>query len=508
MSSRARILPLLVVAAMLALTACAPDTDPDWEPEGWDVTGRVVTELPAPTAASMPTLTGERLRNDEVGVSARWATLPRHPEFNDAVESEVRAAIARQEETSGVAYQPVAQAVGAGLDERGCAPEATTQPASALLGEGLRERTVVVCEIVFAAGDVLGERLRIVQGRADEVTGDEVVTVYADTATGRIARSADLVGDAPALWNDIVEVLRREAGALGTGPIEAPSETDLAALHAALADAVFAGEELVLPLPAGFTAVELEGLAAWRPPGPDNPVGVALPRAVYEPLLTDSGRLIAAAHGSYTGPQASGPAPAPCDLVPCMAMTLDDGPGSLTPAILDALHARSSSATFYMLGENARRNPDLVRRVADEGHEIGNHTWNHPTLTKMTDDEILAEVRDTGALLRGLSGQPVATFRPPYGEVDDRVLDLVAMPAVLWSVDTRDWAGPGDAELIAATVQAPRAGSIVLMHDIQAATARAFPAILDGLRDRGFSLVTVDALFDGRVPAGIVRSAP
>jgi peptidoglycan/xylan/chitin deacetylase (PgdA/CDA1 family) len=88
------------------------------------------------------------------------------------------------------------------------------------------------------------------------------------------------------------------------------------------------------------------------------------------------------------------------------------------------------------------------------------------------------------------------------------VLGVAGMPAILWSVDTRDWAGPSDADLLAYSVSAPRIGTIMLMHDIQEGTSRIMPQLLDGLLDRGFSLVTLSKLFDGQIPGGIVRYAP
>ena len=319
-----------------------------------------------------------------------------------------------------------------------------------------------------------------------------------------------MIGQPDLLWTDVVSVARRAAGGLSLIPVAPPSDEQRAALGRALQDASFVGGDLVVPLPDGFTAPELEGLAGWRTPDPEHPVWVSLPRTSYEAALTDFGRVIADAQGPFAGPTTAGAAfdRTPCDLVPCMALTLDDGPSGLTDGILDALRDRHASATFFMLGRNAQNRPDKVRRLSAEGHQIGNHSWNHPDLTTLSDDRIAAELRSTGDLLRSLSGQSVSTFRPPYGALNDRVLGVAGMPAILWSVDTRDWAGPSDADLSAYSISAPRVGTIMLMHDIQAGTARVMPQVLDGLLDRGFSLVTVSHLFAGQIPGGIVRSAP
>jgi peptidoglycan/xylan/chitin deacetylase (PgdA/CDA1 family) len=161
-----------------------------------------------------------------------------------------------------------------------------------------------------------------------------------------------------------------------------------------------------------------------------------------------------------------------------------------------------------MLGQNAQSYPDTVRRVAAEGHEVGNHTWNHSYLTELTKAQIESQLGRTADLLRQLSGQPVGLFRPPGGFVDGNVVAIAGQPAILWSVDTRDWAHPADADLARYAVDAPNVSSIMLMHDIQAGSARVFDQVVQGLRDRGFSLVTVDALFGGAVPGGIVRHGP
>ncbi|WOQ70678.1 polysaccharide deacetylase family protein [Microbacterium limosum] len=500
-------------AAALVLTACAPEPDPQWQPQAWPESGRLVEALPAgstsPPAAGEAAAIGQRIRNDATGIDARWAALPGGHAVNEAIEEIVRRAIEAQSSLSGQAYRPQAQDPGAGFASRGCEAGASTRAAGAVLGAGDAPRTVVVCEIVHAAGTLWGQSVRIVTGVGGVVTSDTTTTLYADVASGDVVDGSEILGDAAGLWIDVVGMLRRQAGSLSTAPVTAPDEAQRALLRRAVADAVVADRELVLPLPSGFSARELEGLARWRVPDADHPVSVALPAEIYTPLLTPFGRRLLADAGPFVGAGSRGAGfeRVPCDLVPCMAMTLDDGPGGLTGGILDALRERGMAATFYMLGQNAARHPDLVRRVAAEGHQVGNHTWNHPRLPMLDDAGIGEQLADTAALLRQLSGQPVSTFRPPYGDVDQRVLRVAGQPAIMWSIDTRDWEGAEDATLAQYTVSAPRPGSIVLMHDIQAVTARVLPGILDGLLDRGFTLVTVEQLFGGAVPGGMVRSA-
>jgi peptidoglycan/xylan/chitin deacetylase (PgdA/CDA1 family) len=263
-------------------------------------------------------------------------------------------------------------------------------------------------------------------------------------------------------------------------------------------------------VPSALSARELDGLAAWRDRPLDDPPSVALDASTVSAALTPFAREIVQADGDFTGRPSpgAGAEPTPCDLVPCMALTLDDGPSDLTPQFLDVLRDEQSAATFFMLGQNAGSFPDTVRRVAAEGHQIGNHTWNHPYLTQLTPEQVADQLDRTAALLRELSGQPVATFRPPGGFIDDEVIAIAGEPAIMWSVDTRDWEKPSDDELMRYAIDRPAVSTIMLMHDIQAGSARVFPDVVAGLRDRGFALVTIDALFGGTVPAGIVRYGP
>jgi hypothetical protein len=137
----------------------------------------------------------------------------------------------------------------------------------------------------------------------------------------------------------------------------------------------------------------------------------------------------------------------PCDLVPCMAMTLDDGPSTLTPTFLDVLRDEQSAATFFMPRKNAERHPDTVARVAAEGHEIGNHTWDHAYLTDLTDARVQAELRRHACSPAAPVGAVDPVLPPPGGFVNEHVVALAGQSAILWSVDTRDWAGPAAADL-------------------------------------------------------------
>lgn len=151
---------------------------------------------------------------------------------------------------------------------------------------------------------------------------------------------------------------------------------------------------------------------------------------------------------------------------PVVALTFDDGPhpGS-TPQLLDLLARHDARATFFMLGEAAQQFPDLVRRAAEEGHAIGNHTWSHASLARLGRRERLEEIHACEATLGGVGHR---LFRPPYGEQTlGARLDLLRCryTVVAWNMDSGDWWNPNSASIQDYLLQRIRPGSIILMHD-------------------------------------------
>lgn len=180
-----------------------------------------------------------------------------------------------------------------------------------------------------------------------------------------------------------------------------------------------------------------------------------------------------------------------------IALTFDDGPDPIyTERILKTLDKYNAKATFFMLGNRVHSYPAIAKKVAEAGHEIGNHSWNHPSLTGVTDTELLSEVTGTSDIIKAATGKTATVFRPPYGAVDDRVRESTKLPVVLWNVDTLDWEHHDPELLLEHVTEATRAGSIILMHDIHKSTADGLDAVLENLQSQGYKFVTVSEMDD------------
>ena len=186
-----------------------------------------------------------------------------------------------------------------------------------------------------------------------------------------------------------------------------------------------------------------------------------------------------------------------------VALTFDDGPRADTTApLLDGLRARGASATFFLIGQQIPGNEDLLRRMASEGHQIGNHTYSHSILEASTDNAIVEEIQKTEVLLEEILGPGSYWLRPPYGMVDRDRTDLIQTPMIFWSLDPEDWKVL-DAGKVADTILANvQPGDIILLHDFYPTSVEAALQVIDALQPKGYAFVTVEDLFDsyGTVP--------
>lgn len=168
-----------------------------------------------------------------------------------------------------------------------------------------------------------------------------------------------------------------------------------------------------------------------------------------------------------------------------------------TGEILDILDRYQLTATFFLTGNWVRRSPDLAREIMMRGHEIGQHTFSHQRLPELNDNELAREFELMEKALRDELNVTTELFRPPYGEIDERVRDFAAArgyTTVLWSIDPHDWLNPGMEQLASYVLQKVHPGAIVLLHTSASQLPEALPAIIEGLRARGFAILPLSAL--------------
>ncbi|MBK3575360.1 polysaccharide deacetylase family protein [Streptomyces sp. MBT65] len=187
-----------------------------------------------------------------------------------------------------------------------------------------------------------------------------------------------------------------------------------------------------------------------------------------------------------------------CREAKCIALTFDAGPSENSARLLDILKEKQVPATFFLLGKrHIEKYPELVERMAAEGHEVASHTWDHKILTRITPAQIRDELERTDDAIARITGKRPTLMRPPQGRTDDTVHKIcreLGLSEVLWSVTAKDYATT-DSALITKRVlaQATRDG-IILLHDLYRGTVPAVPGIIDALKERGYVFVTVPQL--------------
>lgn len=498
-----------------------------WEPPGWDIEGGVTVAVhdagdqPAEPVATDSFgngdtlgLMGGRIRNDSIGFAARYVQLPMRHRFNERMDEMLWEAIS----ATGGSFTPEVFPESANLNDRGCvagsltwaAERVLTDPATGPVGA---VGTSITCEVLEAYGSIIGVGVRVVTGSASESTEaaiavDRVSNIYINVSDGVIYEAIPRwsVGASAALWLSVVASLRRDAGGLSTSEIAAPAEEQVALVQAALDSArADADGNLEMTIGPGILSPELAALGEEPTTEPlDVQVGGEIASSWATPEL-------AAIHTDNSVPFVGLPAwnaslPVNCMLLACVAVTYDDGPSPMTPTLLDTLWAQRAPVTFFMLGNAASAAPATVARAASEGHEIGSHTVSHPELTKLPVKDARDQVLNAAKTITGITGVPVTSFRPPYGAINNEIIEAVGLPAILWTVDTNDWKLPGKTALLERSVGVARPGDIILFHDTHADTVDAANDVVVGLRNRGFALVTVTELFDGALPSGRVSS--
>jgi len=261
----------------------------------------------------------------------------------------------------------------------------------------------------------------------------------------------------------------------------------------------FGGPEETALAPESFARFALDGdtLRLFLPPPAQ---GVGIPLAPLRQLLAR--RLRAPIRGGVLDPAyALPPEPDVSGLEgkKLVALTFDDGPhGTLTPRLLDFLKEQGVHATFFVVGSSAALYPDIVRRAAAEGHQVGSHSYTHKDLTKVSAQTRGEEIERSAALLEELIGYRPTVMRPPYGAQNAAVQNASDVPLILWSIDPRDWETRNADKTYTRVMANARDGDIVLMHDIHAQTIDAAMRVVPALKAEGYTFVTIDQLIAAR----------
>ena len=180
---------------------------------------------------------------------------------------------------------------------------------------------------------------------------------------------------------------------------------------------------------------------------------------------------------------------------PKVALTFDDGPHLIyTEELLDGLKERKVCATFFLIGKNIEGKEELVRRMEEEGHLIGNHTYHHVKLTGISEDQAEREILETCEKISEVTGTYTSFVRPPFGEWKKNLDFEITMIPVSWNVDSRDWTTQNSEKIVKRVVKDVDEGDIILMHDIFESSVQAALEIIDILSGQGYEFVTVDEL--------------
>ncbi|MER6366083.1 polysaccharide deacetylase family protein [Kitasatospora sp. NPDC001527] len=299
-----------------------------------------------------------------------------------------------------------------------------------------------------------------------------------------VARLAELADRTPEGLTVVVD----SANGLLDAPLAAAGIPVLRADPPVLADGGATAEALAdlgRSRPGALAALPSGG---WTMSGREEEIAAAdRASAPVERQLVCAGRMLAGGDGAG----------------PLVALTFDDGPHpEFTPQVLDVLERHDAPAAFFCIGLNALAHPGVVRRIARAGRTLGNHTWSHAYLPDLGPNGLALQLGRTREVLAEACGddRQVRWLRPPYGGRSPQLLrtvDALGLITVLWDVDAKDWSRPGPAAIAERVLGRVRPGSVILLHDgggDRSQTVAALPAVITGLRDRGYRIVDLDTL--------------
>ena len=326
--------------------------------------------------------------------------------------------------------------------------------------------------------------------------------INTESGADTTSKSVTIYGDVESSWSSL-DLIRKDQRAPLVKKLTSLMKTSAPidmnqAIADSLSDIVFAPDgSMVIRVPGGTLAPYSDG--AYQ-------VTVTNP----QPYLSEDGiRTMKAAMASPTAPTVAPPSPSTqakksvdCAKEKCIALTFDDGPGPYTSKLLDELKQADTRATFFVLGPAVQSNPSLVRRMATMGMDIGNHTWSHSQLTKLSDSAVNDEISRTTKAIKTAAGVDPIAVRPPYGDYNDKT-PHGGFAFIMWDDDTLDWKNRNVEETTKRALDQATNGGIILMHDIHPTTVQAVPGIIAELKKRGYNLVTVSQLLGKLDPSKV-----
>ncbi|MGW2522383.1 polysaccharide deacetylase family protein [Streptomyces sp. NPDC001617] len=351
-----------------------------------------------------------------------------------------------------------------------------------------------------ASGDVLGVRLVTVD-RSSAGDGLATKSYWYDGTAKRYRTSAGLIADGSrdAFVEAVEKALEHREGV--TADTLASSLGDREYRDTYLDDMSFTSGG---GLKVDFDRDTVGVAAAGR-------VSVTLPKATVTPFLSDfgaharrqtvhpDGKLDLGATNTpaqtVTAQPDQGKDSTDCSKLKCLALTFDDGPAvPYTGTLLKYLAQYKARATFFVVGQNVATHPEVVRAEMESGHEVGNHSWNHPVLTNLTSAQVRSQLERTSAAIKAATGKEPTLFRPPYGAIDGTVRAVTPLSPVLWTMDTEDWKYPNAAKVAQSVISKAKRNDVILIHDIHPTSVAAVPEILRTLTAQGYHFVTVSHL--------------